>query len=159
MARVRPSPTGAVLALAAKLRAAGRDIISLGAGEPDFDTPQPIKDAAIRAIAEGATKYTPVDGSAELKAAIQRKFARDNQLEYAPSQIIVSSGAKQSVFNLCMALLGPGDEAIIPAPYWVSYPDIVRLADAEPVIIETSIEQNFKITPAQLNAAVSSKTR
>ena len=159
MARVRPSPTSAVLALTARLRAAGHDIISLGAGEPDFDTPQAIKDAAIKAILEGATKYTPVDGSAELKAAIQRKFARDNQLEYAPSQIMVSSGAKQSVFNLCMGLLSRGDEAIIPAPFWVSYPDIVRLADAEPVIVDTGIEQDFKMTPAQLSAAISPKTR
>jgi aspartate aminotransferase len=141
------------------LRAAGRDIISLGAGEPDFDTPQAIKDAAVRAISDGATKYTPIDGTAELKAAIQRKFARDNQLEYSPAQIIVSTGAKQSLFNLCMGLLGPGDEAVIPAPYWVSYPDMVRLADAEPVIIETGIEQNFKITPNQLSNAISAKTR
>jgi aspartate aminotransferase len=159
MARVKPSPTGAVLALAASLRAAGRDIISLGAGEPDFDTPQAIKDAAVRAISDGATKYTPIDGTAELKAAIQRKFARDNQLEYSAAQIIVSTGAKQSLFNLCMGLLGPGDEAVIPAPYWVSYPDMVRLADAEPVIIETGIEQNFKITPNQLSNAISAKTR
>jgi aspartate aminotransferase len=159
MARVKPSPTGAVLALAASLRAAGRDIISLGAGEPDFDTPQAIKDAAVRAISDGATKSTPIDGTAELKAAIQRKFVRDNQLEYSPAQIIVSTGAKQSLFNLCMGLLGPGDEAVIPAPYWVSYPDMVRLADAEPVIIETGIEQNFKITPNQLSNAISAKTR
>ena len=159
MARVRPSPTSAVLALAADLRAAGRDIISLGAGEPDFDTPQAIKDAAIKAILGGETKYTPVGGTAELKAAIQRKFSRENGLEYEPSQLLVSSGAKQSVFNLCMALLGPGDEAIIPAPYWVSYPDIVRLADAEPVIIEAGIEQEFKITPEQLSGAITPRTR
>lgn len=159
MTRVRPSPTGVVLALAASLRAAGRDIISLGAGEPDFDTPQAIKDAAIAAITDGATKYTPIDGTAGLKAAIQRKLARDNHLGYTPSQIIASTGAKQSLFNLCMGLLSPGDEAIIPAPYWVSYPDMVRLADAEPVIIETGIEQGFKITPNQLSAAISTKTR
>jgi aspartate aminotransferase len=159
MARIHPSPTSAVLALAADLRAAGRDIISLGAGEPDFDTPQPIKDAAIKAILAGETKYTPVGGTAELKAAIQRKFARDNGLEYEASQILVSSGAKQSVFNLCMALLGPGDEAIIPAPYWVSYPDIVRLADAEPVIAEAGLEQDFKITPEQLSSAITPRTR
>ena len=159
MARVKPSPTGAVLALVAELRAQGRDIISLGAGEPDFDTPQFIKDAAIRAIAEGATKYTPIDGTAELKAAIQRKFQRENSLDYDASQILVTSGAKQSLFNLCLGLLSPGDEAIIPAPYWVSYPDMVRLADAEPIIIETGIEDDFKITPAQLAAAITAKTR
>ncbi|MCP4300064.1 MAG: aminotransferase class I/II-fold pyridoxal phosphate-dependent enzyme, partial [Gammaproteobacteria bacterium] len=128
MAAVRPSPTGAVLALATELRAAGRNIISLGAGEPDFDTPQHIKDAAIEAINSGKTKYTPIDGTAELKAAIQRKFVRDNQLYYQPAEIVVSSGAKQALFNLCIGLLGSGDEAIIPAPYWVSYPDMVRLA-------------------------------
>lgn len=159
MARVKPSPTGAVLALAAELRAAGRDIISLGAGEPDFDTPQLIKDAAVRAIAEGKTKYTPIPGSAELKAAIQRKFQRENQLDYAAGQILVSSGAKQSLFNLSLALLGAGDEAIIPAPYWVSYPDIVRLAEADPVILNTTIEDDFKITPAQLKAALTGRTR
>ena len=159
MAAVRPSPTGAVLELATELRAAGRDIISLGAGEPDFDTPQHIKDAAIEAISLGLTKYTPVDGTAGLKAAIQRKFARDNKLDYAPAEIIVTSGAKQALFNLCIALLEPGDEAIIPAPYWVSYPDMVRLAGAEPVIVAAGIERNFKITPTQLEAAISSNTK
>ncbi len=159
MAAIRPSPTGAVLALATELRAAGRDIISLGAGEPDFDTPQPIKDAAKRAIDDGATKYTPIDGTAELKAAIQLKFRQENQLSYKTSQIVVSSGAKQCLFNLCMGLLGPGDEAIIPSPYWVSYPDMVRLAGAEPVIVAAGIEQDFKITPEQLAAAISDKTR
>ena len=159
MARVRSSPTGAVLALAERLRAEGRDIISLGAGEPDFDTPQHIKDAAVRAIAEGQTKYTPIDGKAELKAAIQRKFARDNQLDYDVSQIIVTSGGKQALFNLCIALLGPGDEAIVPAPYWVSYPDMVLLAEAKPVIVETGIEQEFKVTPDHLEAALTEKTR
>ena len=119
MAAVRPSPTGAVLALATELRAAGRDIISLGAGEPDFDTPEHSKEAAIAAIHAGETRYTPVDGTASLKAAIQRKFARENNLEYSPQQILVTSGAKQALFNLCLGLLGPGDEAIIPAPYWV----------------------------------------
>jgi len=159
MAAVRPSPTGAVLELATKLRAAGRDIISLGAGEPDFDTPQHIKDAAIEAIRTGDTKYTPVDGTAELKAAIQRKFARDNQLDYEPAEILVTSGAKQALFNLCVALLGPGDEAIIPAPYWVSYPDMVRLAGAEPILVAAGIERDFKITPEQLEAAISRKTK
>ncbi len=159
MAAVKPSPTGAVLALTAELRAAGRDIISLGAGEPDFDTPQAIKDAAIRAIEDGETKYTPIDGTAVLKQAIQQKFARENQLDYDTSQIIVSSGAKQCLFNLCMGLLSPGDEAIIPAPYWVSYPDMVRLAGADPVIIEAGIDQDFKMTPGQLEDAISDRTR
>ena len=159
MAAIRPSPTGAVLALAAELRAAGRDIISLGAGEPDFDTPQHIKDAAKKAIDDGKTKYTPIDGTAELKAAIQQKFARENQLDYTTSQIIVSTGAKQCLFNLCLALLSPGDEAIIPAPYWVSYPDMVRLAGAEPVIVTAGIEEDFKINPDQLRAAITDRTR
>jgi len=159
MAAIRPSPTGAVLALAAELRAAGRDIISLGAGEPDFDTPEHIKQAACKAIADGDTKYTPIDGSAELKAAIAQKFARENQLTYETSQIIVSGGAKQCLFNLCLGLLSPGDETIIPAPYWVSYPDMVRLAGAEPVVVAAGIDENFKITPAQLRAAITPKTR
>jgi len=159
MASVKPSPTGAVLALAVELRAAGRDIISLGAGEPDFDTPRHIQEAAIEAIRGGQTRYTPTDGTAELKAAIQAKFARENQLDYPLSQIVVTCGAKQALFNLCLALLSPGDEAIIPAPYWVSYPDMVRLAEAEPVVIETGIEQNFKITPEMLESAITDKTR
>lgn len=159
MAAVKPSPTGAVLALATRLKAEGRDLISLGAGEPDFDTPQHIKDAANAAIEAGATKYTPIDGTAELKAAIQRKFQRENQLDYDPKQIVVTSGAKQALFNLCLALLGPGDEAIIPAPYWVSYPDMVRLAGAEAVVIEAGIDEDFKIRPAQLEAAITPATR
>jgi len=159
MAAVKPSATGAVLALAAELRAAGRDLISLGAGEPDFDTPQHIKDAAIAAINAGQTKYTPLDGTAELKAAIQAKFARENRLEYETSQIVVTSGAKQALFNLCLALLGPGDEAIVPAPYWVSYPDMVRLAGADAVFVEAGIEQDFKITPGQLEDAITDRTR
>jgi aspartate aminotransferase len=159
MARVKPSPTSAALALAAELRAAGRDVIGLGAGEPDFDTPQPIKDAAIAAIANGATKYTPISGTAELKAAIQRKFRRDNDLEYSAAQIIVSCGAKQSLYNLCLALLGSGDEAIIPAPYWVSYPDMVKLSDATPVVVEAGIEQDFRITAAQLGEAITERTK
>jgi aspartate aminotransferase len=159
MAAVKPSPTGAVLSLATELRAAGRDIISLGAGEPDFDTPEHIRDAAIAAINAGQTRYTPVDGTAELKDAIRSKFARENQLAYEPSQILVTCGAKQALFNLCMALLGPGDEAIIPAPYWVSYPDMVRLAGGTPVVIEAGIEQDFKISPEQLDAAITAKTR
>ncbi len=159
LARVRPSPTGAVLALVAELRAQGRDILSLGAGEPDFDTPPHIKAAAAKAIADGNTKYTPIDGTAELKAAIQRKFARDNGLTFTPAQILVSSGAKQSLFNLCLALLGPGDEAVIPAPYWVSYPDMVKLAGAEPVVLETGIEDDFKLTPERLERAITASTR
>ena len=159
MAAVKPSPTGAVLAIATELRAAGRDIISLGTGEPDFDTPQHIKDAAVAAIAAGQTKYTPIDGTAELKAAIQRKFVRENQLVYEPSEIVVTCGAKQALFNLCLALLGPGDEAIIPAPYWVSYPDMVRLAGATPVVVDAGIEQDFKITAKQLEAAITDRTK
>ena len=159
MAVVKPSPTGAVLAMATKLRAEGKDIISLGTGEPDFDTPEHIRDAAIAAINNGQTRYTPTDGTADLKAAIQAKFARENGLDYETSQIVVTCGAKQALFNLCLALLGPGDEAIIPAPYWVSYPDMVRLAGAEPVFIEGGIEQDFKITPEQLEAATPARTR
>jgi aspartate aminotransferase len=159
MAAVKPSPTGAVLALAKELRAAGRDIISLGAGEPDFDTPAHIRDAAIAAINNGETRYTPIDGTAELKAAVQAKFERENQLAYDTSQILVTCGAKQALFNLCVALLNEGDEAIIPAPYWVSYPDMVRLAGGTPVVVEAGIEQDFKITPAQLDAAITADTR
>ena len=159
MARVKPSPTAAVLALATKLRAEGRDIISLGTGEPDFDTPQFIKDAALAAISAGETKYTPIDGTADLKAAVQAKFARENGLDYATSDIIVTAGAKQALFNLCIGLLGPGDEAIISAPYWVSYPDMVKLAGAEPVIINAGIEQDFRISPEQLQAAITPSTR
>lgn len=159
MARVKPSATGAALALAAELRAAGRDVISLGAGEPDFDTPQPIKDAAVAAIAAGETKYTPISGTALLKSAIQSKFRRENGLEFTPQQILVSCGAKQSLFNLCMALLSQGDEAIIPAPYWVSYPDMVRLCDATPVVIDTGIDQDFLVTPDQLAASITDQTR
>jgi aspartate aminotransferase len=159
MARVKPSPTGAVLALATELRAQGRDIISLGTGEPDFDTPRHIREAAVAAIAGGKTRYTPIDGTAELKAAIQAKFARENDLVYETSQIIATAGGKQALFNLCMALLGPGDEAIIPAPYWVSYPDMVLLAEAEPVIIETGIDEHFKMTPSRLEAALGERTR
>jgi aspartate aminotransferase len=159
MARVKPSPTGATLALASRLRSEGRDILSLGAGEPDFDTPQHIKDAAIAAIDRGDTKYTPIEGTAELKTAIQRKFRRENSLDYQPAQILVSAGGKQSLFNLCLALLNKGDEAIIPAPYWVSYPDMVRVADAEPVIIDSGIDAAFRISPEQLAAAITPRTR
>ena len=154
-----PSATSAVLGLAAELREAGRDIISLGAGEPDFDTPEHIKMAAVEAIAQGQTKYTAIDGTSQLKAAIQRKFERDNGLHYTPQQILVSCGAKHTLFNACMAVLSAGDEAIVPAPYWVSYPDMVRMADGKPVIIETGIESGFKVTAAQLDAAITDKTR
>jgi aspartate aminotransferase len=159
MSRVMPSATSAVLGLAAELREAGRDIISLGAGEPDFDTPDHIKQAAIEAINAGETKYTAIDGTSQLKAAIQRKFERDNGLSYAPDQILVSCGAKHTLFNACMAILSHDDEAVIPAPYWVSYPDMVRIAEGTPVIIQTGIESDFKVTPEQLEAAISDKTR
>jgi len=154
-----PSATSAVLGLAAELREAGRDVISLGAGEPDFDTPDHIKDAAIEAIKAGETKYTAIDGTSQLKAAIQRKFERDNALSYGADQILVSCGAKHTLFNACMGILSPGDEAIIPAPCWVSYPDMVRVADATPVSVDTGIESNFKMTPEQLDAAITDKTR
>lgn len=156
---VKPSPTLAITARAAKMRAEGHDIIGLGAGEPDFDTPDFIKQAAIEAINKGFTKYTAVDGIAPLKKAIIDKFKNDNGLEYNPKQILVSCGGKQSSFNLTQALLNAGDEVIIPAPYWVSYPDMVLLADGVPVIIETTQAQNFKISPQQLRAAITEKTR
>jgi aspartate aminotransferase len=156
---IKPSPTLAVTALAASLKAQGKDIIGLGAGEPDFDTPQHIKDAAIAAINKGFTKYTAVDGTPSLKAAIIAKFKRDNGLNYSPKQVLVSCGGKQSFFNLVQAVINPGDEVVIPAPYWVSYPDIVILADGKPVIVDAGIEQGFKITPAQLAAAITPKTR
>ncbi|MGI9204274.1 MAG: pyridoxal phosphate-dependent aminotransferase [Woeseiaceae bacterium] len=159
MSRVMPSATSAVLGLAASLREAGRDVVSLGAGEPDFDTPDHIKEAAIQAIRDGHTKYTAIDGTSQLKAAIQRKFVRDNQLNYEADQILVSVGAKHTLFNACMGILSAGDEAIIPAPYWVSYPDMVRVAEGEPVVIETGIEDGFKVTPEKLNAAITTKTR
>ena len=154
-----PSATSAVLGLAASLREAGRPVISLGAGEPDFDTPDHIKAAAIQAIHDGETKYTAIDGTSRLKAAIQRKFERDNQLSYAPDQILVSVGAKHTLFNACMGVLSAGDEAIIPAPYWVSYPDMVRVAEGIPVFIDTGIEDGFKVTPDKLEAAITDKTR
>ncbi len=157
--RVKPSPTLAVTALAAQLRAEGRDVIGLGAGEPDFDTPEHIKQAAIEALNRGETKYTAVDGTPQLKQAIISKFQRDNGLEYAPDQILVSCGGKQSFYNLCQALLDAGDEVIIPAPYWVSYPDMVLLADGTPVIVEAGQSQAFKLTPEQLEAAITPKTR
>ncbi|MDR3390489.1 MAG: pyridoxal phosphate-dependent aminotransferase [Sulfuriferula sp.] len=156
---IKPSPTLAVTARAAKLKAEGKDIIGLGAGEPDFDTPQHIKDAAIAAINSGFTKYTAVGGTPSLKQAVIAKFKRDNGLDYTAKQVLVSCGGKQSFFNLVQALINPGDEVIIPAPYWVSYPDIVILAGGTPVIIEAGIAQGFKITPAQLQAAITPRTR
>ncbi|STX40335.1 aspartate aminotransferase [Legionella donaldsonii] len=157
--QVKPSPTLAVAAKAAKMRAAGLDIIGLGTGEPDFDTPQHIKDAAIAAIKAGFTKYTAVEGIAELKQAIKDKFKRDNNLDYELNQILVSVGGKQSVYNLCQALINEGDEVIIPAPYWVSYPDIALLAGGVPVFIPSTPAARFKITAAQLEAAITPKTK
>ena len=155
--RIKPSATLAITARAKALRTEGKDIIGLGAGEPDFDTPAHIKAAAKEAIDKGMTKYTPVDGTPSLKAAICRKFKHD--LDYEANQILVSVGGKQSFFNLAQALLNSGDEVIIPAPYWVSYPDIVLLADGKPVIVEAGIDAGFKITPAQLNAAITPHTK
>ncbi|MDR9406230.1 MAG: pyridoxal phosphate-dependent aminotransferase [Spiribacter sp.] len=157
--RVKPSPTMAVTARAAEMRAAGHDIIGLGAGEPDFDTPDHISAAAIDAIHDGQTRYTAVDGSAALKQAIQSKFARENDLHFELNQILVSSGAKQSLYNLFSAVLNAGDEVVIPAPYWVSYPDMALLADALPKVIEADQSQRFKITPEQLDAAITERTR
>jgi aspartate aminotransferase len=157
--RVKPSPTLAVSALASKLRSEGRDIIGLATGEPDFDTPDSIKQAAIDAINKGYTKYTAVDGTASLKQAIINKFKRENDFDFNADQILVSVGGKQAFYNLCQTLLDEGDEVIIPAPYWVSYPDIVKLADATPVIIEGGISQSFKITPEQLRQAITDKTK
>ena len=156
---IKPSPTLAITARAAALRAEGKDIIGLGAGEPDFDTPDHIKQAAVKALDKGQTKYTAVDGTAELKNAIIKKFSRDNGLTYEANQILVSCGGKQSFFNLAQALLESGDEVIIPAPYWVSYPDMVLLADAKPVIIIGDRDQRYKITPQQLEEAITDKTR
>lgn len=156
---IKPSPTLAVTARAAKLRAEGKDIIGLGAGEPDFDTPQHIKDAAIAAINKGLTKYTPVGGTPELKRAVIAKFKHENGFDYSAKQVLVSCGGKQSFFNLVLATINPDDEVIIPAPYWVSYPDIVLIAGGKPVFIETSITQNFKITAAELERAITPKTK
>ena len=157
--RVKPSPTLAVTARAARLKAEGKDVIGLGAGEPDFDTPVHIQQAGIDAIKNGFTRYTNVDGINELKDAISAKFQRDNGIKYDRSQILVSSGAKQTIYNLCMAVLDAGDEAVIPAPYWVSYPDMVMLADGLPVMPFAGMAQGYKITPRQLAAAITSKTR
>lgn len=157
--RVKPSPTIAVTNKARELKAAGRDVIGLGAGEPDFDTPPHIKDAAIAAIDAGHTKYTAVDGIPELKEAICAKFKRDNDLDYTPSQVSVGTGGKQILYNALMATLNPGDEVVIPAPYWVSYPDMVKLAGGEPVVAPATLENAFKLTPEQLEAAITPNTK
>ena len=159
LSRIKPSPTIAVTQKARELKAAGRDVISLGAGEPDFDTPDNIKQAAIDAINRGETKYTAVDGIPELKEAIATKFKRDNDLDYAPARISVGTGGKQVLYNALMATLNPGDEVIIPAPYWVSYPDMVLLAGGTPVIVETTIEDGFKLRPEALEQAITEKTK
>ncbi|HMA99270.1 MAG TPA: pyridoxal phosphate-dependent aminotransferase [Wenzhouxiangella sp.] len=157
--QVKPSATIAMSMKAAELRAQGRDIISLSMGEPDFDTPEHIRDAAIAAIHGGQTRYTAVDGTPELKQAVIDKLSRDNDLDYEANQILVSNGAKQAIYNLLQATLDPGSEVLIPAPYWVSYPDMVRLADAEPVILNTTPDTNYLISPAQLAASITDQTR
>jgi aspartate aminotransferase len=159
LARIKPSPTIAVTDKARALKLAGRDVIGLGAGEPDFDTPANIKQAAIKAIERGETKYTNVDGIPELKAAIARKFKRENGLDYKPSQISVGTGGKQVLYNALMTTLNPGDEVVIPAPYWVSYPDIVLLAGATPVIVPTRAEDGFKMKPEALDKAITKATK
>ncbi len=159
IARVKPSPTIAVSNMAAEMKAAGKDVIGLGAGEPDFDTPQNIKDAAKAAIDAGKTKYTAVDGIPELKAAICAKFKRENGLDYTPAQVSVGTGGKQILYNALIATLNPGDEVIIPAPYWVSYPDMVLLGGGTPVPVECPLENNFKLTADQLEAAITPKTK
>ena len=159
LTRIRPSATVSITARAQRLRDQGRDIIVLSVGEPDFPTPEHIKTAATEALARNDTKYTPVDGARAFKQAIVAKLARDTRLVSSPEQVLVSTGAKQSCYNACLALLDAGDEAIVPAPYWVSYPDMVRLADAKPVIVACASDQGFKITPAQLAAAITPRTR
>jgi aspartate aminotransferase len=159
LSRVKPSPTIAMTAKAAELRRAGKDVIGLSAGEPDFDTPDHIRAAGIRAIEEGKTRYTAPDGIPELKEAVCAKFKRDNGLEYTPAQVSVGTGGKQILYNALMATLNPGDEVVIPAPYWVSYPDMVLLAGGTPVIAEAGVETNFKLTPEALEAAITEKTR
>ncbi len=159
MARISASPTVSITALATRLREQGRDIITLSVGEPDFSAPEHVLDAAIAAIRAGDTRYTPVAGSTRLREAIAAKFKRDNNLSYTPDQILVSSGAKQACYNACQALLDPGDEAVVIAPYWVSYPDMVRLAGAQPVIIDTTQANGFRVAPGQLADALSQHTR
>ena len=157
--RIKPSPTMAVTAKAAELKAAGKDVIGLGAGEPDFDTPDHIKEAAIKAIWDGDTKYTKVDGTPAVKAAVIEKFKRENGLDFTPDQISVNCGGKHTIYNALMATLNTGDEVIIPAPYWVSYPDMTLLAGGTPVIVEAGIETGFKMTPDMLEAAITPKTK
>ena len=160
--RINSLPASATLAMAAKareLKGQGIDVIGLSLGEPDFNTPEFIKDAAIQAVHDNYNSYSPVDGYADLKEAVCHKFKRDNNLTYSPSQVVVSTGAKQSIANVCMVLLNPGDEVLLPAPYWVSYSAIVTLAEAVPVVVPTGIEQNFKITPEQLEEAITPKTK
>jgi len=159
LARIKPSPTMAITAKANELRASGRDVIGLGAGEPDFDTPDNVKEAGIAAIRNGQTKYTKVDGTPELKSAIARKFKRDNGLEYNIDQINVGSGGKHVLYNALMATLDPGDEVVIPAPYWASYPDMILLAEGTPVIAPALEDNGFKLAPADLNAAITAKTK
>jgi aspartate aminotransferase len=157
--RIKPSPTIAVTDKARALKAAGRNVIGLGAGEPDFDTPDNVKEAAIAAIRRGETKYTPVEGIPELRAAIAAKFKRENGLDYASSQTFVSPGGKSIIYTAMMATLNPGDEVIVPAPYWVSYPDIVLLAGGKPVVVEATLEDGFRLTPEALDAAITPKTK
>ena len=159
LSRIQPSATIAMTDKARALKEAGRDIIGLAAGEPDFDTPDNIKEAAIKAIKAGKTKYTNVDGMPELKAAIVRKFKRENELDYKPSQITVGTGGKQVLFNALTCTLNPGDEVVVPAPFWVSYADIVLLAGAKPVIVEAGLENNFKMKPEQLDKAITKNTK
>lgn len=157
--KIKPSPTLAITALAGKLKAQGIDVIGFGSGEPDFDTPKHIKDAAIRAIESGKTKYTPVGGVPQMKQAIIDKFKRDNNLNYSPSEVTINCGGKHSFFNLMQVILNPDDEVIVPAPYWVSYPSMVQLAEGKPVIVATKQENNYKITPEQLKNAITDKTK
>ncbi|MGE0658372.1 MAG: pyridoxal phosphate-dependent aminotransferase [Reyranellaceae bacterium] len=159
LGRIKPSPTIAVTTRAAELKAEGRDVIGLGAGEPDFDTPQHIKDAAVAAMARGDTKYTPTAGTLALRQAICAKLKRDHGLEYQPNQVIVGSGGKQVIYNALMATLDPGDEVIIPAPYWVSYPDMVLLAEGTPVVVVGAADKGFKIQPADLEKAITPRTK
>jgi aspartate aminotransferase len=159
LARIKPSPTMAITALARELRSEGRDIVSLSAGEPDFDTPDHVRAAGKAAIDRGETRYTSPEGIPELRAAISAKFTRENRLAYAPDQVIVTAGGKQALFNALVATLNPGDEVVIPAPYWVSYPDIVRLAGGTPVIVEGRLETGFRITPQALDAAITPRTK
>lgn len=156
---IKPSATVAINTMATELKAAGRKIINLSVGEPDFDTPDFIKEAAIKAIKDGFTKYTPTEGILELREAIVAKLKNDNQLEYTPQQILVSAGVKQSLYNLTQSVLDEGDEAIVPAPYWVSYPELVKLAGATPIIVTADVNQNFKMTPQQLEKAITPRTR